>query len=327
VFGLVGLTVVLGILAVLTVLLADIGLATGLGRIHPLVVVLISLALVALITRFIGRGVWRTGQTLDSLVEAARRVEDGDYTVRVGPVRGGHPGVRELARSFNTMLRRLEEDRHQRRQLLADISHELRTPLAVIRGSVEARVDGVRPADPAHLGAIVEETRVIERLVEDLRTLALAESNALTLHREPVDPVELVRDVVASFGPLASETDVRLTVEASKVVWPVDMDPVRIREVIGNLVDNAIHHTPRGGRVSVRVDGPTPLRIEVEDTGPGIDPEVLPHIFDRFVRGVGSRGSGLGLAIARDLVTAHGGTIDVDSRPGAGSTFAVVLPV
>jgi two-component system sensor histidine kinase BaeS len=276
--------------------------------------------------RLIGAGLWRTGRTLDELVDAARRVEAGDYSVRVAPGRSGPRGAGDLARAFNTLVSRLEVEDRERRTLLADVSHELRTPLAVIRGRVEAIIDGVHPADEAHLSAIVDETRVMERLVEDLRTLSLAESGTLSLHREGVDPDELVRDVAASFGPAAAEAGIALRVDVPEDLPEAELDPVRMREVIGNLVDNALRHTPRGGQVTVRVRGGAALRLEVTDTGPGIEPSVLPHVFERFVKGQGSRGSGLGLAIARSLVAAHGGTIEVESRAGAGTTFTVIIP-
>jgi two-component system, OmpR family, sensor histidine kinase BaeS len=224
------------------------------------------------------------------------------------------------------MVDRLEAQDRERRTLLADVSHELRTPLAVIRGGVEAIIDGVHPADEPHLAAIVEETRVMERLVEDLRTLALAESGRLALHREAVDLAELVQDVAASFGAAAAGADVRIVVDAPDGLPPADVDPVRIREVVANLVDNAIRHTPPGGRVELRVGGGADVRIDVADTGRGIDPAILPHVFDRFVKAPGSRGSGLGLAIARDLVTAHGGTMTVTSQANAGTIFTIVLP-
>jgi signal transduction histidine kinase len=323
-FGLVALVVFVTLVVAVTAVIDALWLGGPARPAQGLLSILVAVLLIVVVVRAIGGGLWRTGRILDRLVDAARQVEDGDYSVRVGPIAGPR-GMRELGRAFDTMVDRLDANDRQRRALLADVSHELRTPLAVIRGSVEAIIDGVHPADEAHLGAIVDETRVMERLVEDLRTLALAESGTLTLHREPVDPVELVRDVAASFASVAAEAGVSLEVDAPEAAPTLDLDPVRMREVVANLVDNAIRHTPAGGRVEVRVGATPELRIAVIDTGPGIDPALLPHVFDRFVKGPGSQGSGLGLAIARDLVTAHGGTIEVQSAT-TGTTFTIRIP-
>ena len=188
-----------------------------------------------------------------------------------------------------------------------------------MQGNLEAIVDGVYPPDAEHIGRILDETRVLGRLIDDLRTLALSEAGTLTLHPEPTDPDLLVADVVRSFEPAAATAGVSLGVSIDGDLPITDLDPVRIREVLSNLVANALGHTPRGGRVTV-VGGVDPggwIRLEVRDTGRGIDPALLPHVFDRFVKGDASRGSGLGLAIARQLVTAHGGDIEADSRARA----------
>ncbi len=291
----------------------------------PAVVVLVVAVVVLL---GLGRGLRRSARTLDSLVEATRRVEDGDYSVRVDvPDRGLRP-VRQLVRGFDTMVERLEVDERQRRSLLADVSHELRTPLAVIAGNLEAMVDGVHPVDEAHLAAILEETRVMERLIDDLRTVALSEAGTLTLHREPTDPDVLIAEVVRSFAGAAGTAGVTVTAEVPDDLPILDVDPVRLREVLANLVANAIRHTPAGGTVTIRgeVAGDR-LVVRVADTGPGIDPAVLPNVFDRFVKGAGSGGSGLGLAIARSLVAAHGGTLEVEATDPAGTTFRASLPL
>ncbi|MEO7664464.1 MAG: HAMP domain-containing sensor histidine kinase, partial [Candidatus Limnocylindrales bacterium] len=214
--------------------------------------------------------------------------------------------------------------------LLADVGHELRTPLAVIRGNLEAIVDGIHPADEAHLAGLIEETRVMERLVEDLRTMSLAEAGTLALHREPTDPDVLLGEVVASFDAEARRVGVTLHLSTPSDLPILDVDPVRIREVLSNLVSNALRHTPAGGRIELvgaADDGRHTVRLRVADTGSGIDAQLLPHVFDRFAKGRDSRGSGLGLAIARDLVTAHGGTIDVQSEAGSGTAFEIRLPV
>jgi signal transduction histidine kinase len=226
------------------------------------------------------------------------------------------------------MVERLEVDEGQRRSLLADVSHELRTPLTVISGNLEAMVDGVHPADAAHLTAILDETRVMGRLIDDLRTVALSEAGTLTLHREPTDPDVLIDEVVRSFEAAAGTARVTVTAEVPEDLPIMDVDPVRLREVLANLVGNAIRHTPAGGSVVIRghVTG-NQLELRVADTGPGIDAAVLPHVFDRFVKGAGSTGSGLGLAIARHLVSAHGGTLEVEATASAGTTFRATLPL
>ncbi|MCC6238036.1 MAG: ATP-binding protein [Dehalococcoidia bacterium] len=266
--------------------------------------------------------------TLDDLGEAARRVEGGDYAVRVAaPVRGS-PQLRALVRSFNTMTERLAQDDEARRLLLADVSHELRTPLAVIRGEIEAFLDGVHEATPEHLGTLIEETAVLERLIDDLRTLTLSEAGTLALHREPTDIARLLEGVVGGFQGLAAGTGVALTLAIPESLPALEVDPARIRQVFANLVDNALRHTPADGRVRVAagVHGGE-LVVRVEDSGPGIPPALLARVFERFVKGEESRGAGLGLAIAKRLVDAHGGTIEASSEPGQGAVITVRLPV
>lgn len=288
----------------------------------------IALAVVVAILVGVGRGLRSAAATLDELVEATRAVEAGDYTVRVGPKPRGLRPVRQLVAGFDTMTARLETDERQRRTLLAEISHELRNPLAVVQGNLEAIIDGVYPPDPAHLAVVLDETRVLARLIDDLRTMALSEAGTLALHREPTDPELLVADVVRSFEATAAAAGVELTATFEGDLPTLDIDPVRIREVLANLVANALRHTPSGGRVTVACSVETTwIRLEVRDTGRGVEPELLPHIFDRFVTGDDSRGSGLGLAIARQLVVAHGGEIAAESVLGSGTTIRVRLPL
>ncbi|HTG40586.1 MAG TPA: HAMP domain-containing sensor histidine kinase [Methylomirabilota bacterium] len=276
-----------------------------------------------------GRSFRSAGMSLDELVDAARRVEEGDYTTRVAEPVARRGPLRELVRGFNSMTGRLEADAEQRRRLLADVSHELRTPLAVIQGNLEAILDGVHAADDTHLGAILDETHVLARLVDDLRTVALSEGGNLPLHREPTDLSILAAESVASFQSAAEAAGVSLEVHVDDEIPLLDIDPVRIREVLSNLVANALRHTPRGGSIAVvatnTADGKT-VEIVVRDTGTGIDPALLPHVFDRFAKAADSRGSGLGLAIARGLVEAHGGSIDVESSAATGTTFRLRVP-
>jgi two-component system sensor histidine kinase BaeS len=227
------------------------------------------------------------------------------------------------------MAERLEADEKQRRSLLADVSHELRTPLSIVQGNLEALLDGVHPADEAHLASILEETRVLSRLVDDLRTLALSETGSLPLHREPTDVAVLASEVAASFRPAAEAAGVAVEAALDDDLPLLDVDPVRTREVLSNLVANALRYTPSGGRVALSgaVAAPGRVRLSVTDTGTGIAPDVLPHVFDRFWKSPDSRGSGLGLPIAKNLVEAHGGEIGAESPPGGGTTIWLTLPV
>jgi len=327
-FGLVLLIGFLGIVSLASHLVGGILGASGpAGTFVRIAAFVVAIAVVmAIVTA--GRTVGRSGAVLDELVDVASRLEAGDYTARVRqPVRGPRP-VRELVRAFDTMAARLEADEAQRRSLLADVTHELRTPLAVVQGNVEAIIDGVHPADEAHLAAILDETRVLTRLVEDLRTLALSEAGSLSLHREPTDLAILAADVSTAFETTAGAAGIRIDSTIDDAVPLLDIDPVRIREVLGNLVGNAIRHTPPGGtiRISGRLDGPW-VELTVADSGRGIEPELLPHVFERFSRSATTGGTGLGLAIARGIVELHGGTIAATSRPGEGTRIVVRLAV
>ena len=289
-----------------------------------------GLALLVLGILFVGGRVRTITKPIDEMVDATRRVSHGDYSVRVSRPRGRPRELVELAAGFNTMTERLEANERQRRSLLADVSHELRTPLAVVRGNVEAIVDGIHPADAEHLGAILDETLVLSRLVEDLRTIALSEAGTLPLHREPTDLGLLVEEAARSFATMAATNRVSLAVAGPLPDLPLlDIDPVRIREVLDNLVANALRYTPAGGSVTISTAvraGERLIDVEVRDSGPGIPADLVDHVFDRFAKSSESRGSGLGLAIARNLVEAHGGTIAVVGRAGPGTTIRFSLP-
>jgi signal transduction histidine kinase len=267
----------------------------------------------------------RVGVPLGDIVEGARRLEAGELSTRVA-LRGSGP-IRMVGGAFNSMAARLEAQDRQRRELMADIAHELRTPLTVIQGRLEGVLDGVYPLDTPHLTEVLEETRLLSRLVDDLRTLANAESGTLTLQKEPADVVSLCQDAVSSMSAESSRRQVVVRLDASSDLPLICVDPLRIREVLVNLLSNAIHHSPAGGDVSLTArcrDGR--VSLAVADTGAGISAEDLPRIFDRFYKGPESRGSGLGLAISRNLVSAHGGDIRAESTPGAGTTIVVTLP-
>jgi signal transduction histidine kinase len=292
----------------------------------PWVAVLLIGILVLFLLSGIARAVRRAAVPVGELIEASGRVEAGDFSTRV-PERGPRE-VRHLARAFNSMSARLEEIEQRRQSSLADVSHELRTPLTVIQGNVEALIDGVYPADAEHLEPILEATRDLERLIEDLRTLSLAEANRLVLHREPTDLHTLLAEVAAGYRSQAEQSGVQLIVSVADAVPVMDVDPARIREVVANLLANAMRHTPSGGSVDVtaRLAGED-VEVSVRDTGSGMEPDELDRIFERFYRSPDSPGSGLGLSIARDLVQAHGGTITAASEPGKGTTIRFTLPL
>jgi len=331
-FGSIGILFLWAIQSVL-------GLTTGGGS---GLVVVAAIALVFFGVTAIGGGTRfarRLSLPLSDLVDAAGRVEAGDYAVRVPEPNRSPVELQGLVRALNTMTSRLETDEAQRRTLLAEISHELRNPIAIVQGNIEALIDGVYPADQAHLEPILEETKVLSRLVEDLRTLSLAEAGTLTLHREPTDVDVLAGDVVESYQVAASKAGATVTADVPDDLPILDVDPIRIREVLTNLVDNALRYVPAGGRVTVggRHVGSAPgaaqpaerVELTVTDTGPGIAPDLLPSVFDRFTKSADSRGSGLGLAIARAIVEAHQGTIVAESpvADGHGTTIRISLPV
>lgn len=273
---------------------------------------------------WMGRTVRRTAAPIADVMSAADRVANGDYAVRVETRANGEVG--RLVESFNAMTTRLEVNETQRRNLFADVAHELRTPLSVIRGNTEGMLDGVYPRDDARLETILDATGVMSRLLDDLRTLSLTDTGALRLHREQTDVCELLADIRHAFTPRAAEAGVAFQLESQPAPM-LEIDAVRVRQVLNNLLDNALRHTPRGGsiRLEVRPEGRAVL-FRVADTGRGIPPEALPHVFDRFWKSADSGGSGLGLAIARGLIEAHGGQIRADSVQGKGTVVSFTLP-
>ena len=273
----------------------------------------------------VARAVRRTAAPIGDVMAAADRVASGDYDVRVETAASGEVG--RLVASFNAMTSRLQTNESQRRNLLADVTHELRTPLAVIQGNVEGMLDGVYPRDDARLGSLLEETTVMARLLDDLRTLSMAEAGALRLHREPTDMAELIDEVVAAYRTRADAGGVDLSARVAPLP-PLDVDPVRLREVLGNLLTNALRHTPAGGSIRIEIERDSGVaRFAVADTGTGIAADDLPRIFDRLWKSADSGGSGLGLAIAKGLVEAHGGEIYAESHPGKGTTIRFTVPL
>ena len=279
-------------------------------------------------------------QPLVNLTAATRAVAAGDLSVRV-PIHY-HGEVRELAIAFNTMTEELARTDELRRNLTADVAHELRTPLSVIRGKLEGVLDGVYPSTPGHLAPVLEEIKLLARLVEDLHLLSRAEAGQLPMEKRATDIGALLRDAQVNFGPQAADRGVTLALDLPTELPEVMADRRRIAQVLGNLLTNALRYTPSGGRVTLSAAvSEGMVRVTVTDTGPGIPPKDLPFIFERFWRGEKSRsrtggGAGLGLAIAKHLVQAHGGEIGVESpsteglkmdEVGEGATFYFSLPL
>jgi signal transduction histidine kinase len=289
-------------------------------------VALMAIAVVAMLGMGRAFGAMRQVATpLAEVMEAADRVAGGDYDVRVNAQ--GPPPIRALAHSFNAMTGRLQDADRLRRDLMADLAHELRTPLTVLQGRIEGLIDGVYTRDADELQQLLDETRVLSRLIDDLRTLALSDAGGLRLEREPTDLGELVRDTLRSFQEGASARGVDLGADEPLAGVSLNVDPVRIREVLSNLLSNALRHTKTGGSVGVSVtQSGDRIATTVADTGSGMTDEDRARMFDRFFKGAESRGSGLGLAIAKSLVVAHGGAIAAASRPGQGTTVTFTLP-
>jgi two-component system, OmpR family, sensor kinase len=266
---------------------------------------------------------------LARLAQAARAFAAHNWEQRVQV--GGSEEVAEVSFAFNAMADSLQQAETLRRNLMADVAHELRTPLTVLQGNLRAMLDGVYPLERGEIATLYDETRLLNRLVDDLRELALAEAGQLKLSLQSIDLATLIRSTTANFTPVAEERGLSLEARIDRAV-AVRADPDRVAQVLRNLIANALWHTPPQGHIAVEAQ---PLergwRISVTDTGEGIAPEDLPHVFDRFYRAARPRtrhngGSGLGLAIARSLVEAMGGQIGVESELGRGSCFWFSLP-
>lgn len=271
---------------------------------------------------------------LSETMQAADALAEGDLSARV-PVQGSRE-LRHFARSFNRMAEALETADRQRRELMADVAHELRTPLAVVQGNLEGLRDGVYEATPEHLDLVLDETYKLSRLVEDLRLLTLVEAGQLSLDYQMLGVRQFLEDVRDAYAYQASEAEIALALEVAEPLPGLSADPQRLGQVFGNLLTNALRHTPPGGVVTLgaaRVPDSSGLQLWVSDTGEGIPAEDVPRIFDRFWRGDAARsrtlgaGSGLGLAIAKSLVEAHRGRIWAESVLGQGTTVTCLLPL
>ena len=288
----------------------------------PIVLAVVAAALVATFVAY-----RRLARPVSELLDSAERVGGGDYDARVQP--SGPRAVRTLGEAFNDMAGQLQASDEARRRFLADVTHELRTPLTVLSGEIEAQLDGIHPRDDAHLTRLLDQTRTLGRLVEDLRTLALGDAGRLTLYREAVSVGVVVEDAVAAISGPAAQRRVTVTTIGTEPTTEdvvLDADPVRLGQVVTNLLTNAVRHTPPGGLVTVAVAADErSVSVTVTDSGPGIagDPE---RVFDRFAKSADSGGSGLGLTIARQLVERHGGTVTAANGPTGGARFTVTLP-
>jgi len=270
---------------------------------------------------------------LNELAEAARAIGARNLSRRVRV--SGSDEMVELGQAFNEMAAQLEQAETLRRNLVADVAHELRTPLSVLQGNLRAILDDVYPLEKAEIANLYDQTRLLNRLVNDLHELTQAESGQLPMDLRPTNLVDLVNTTVNTFAPVAEAKGVIVSAQVPDDLPVVPADSARLTQVLHNLLNNALRHTPKGGTISIQASyDDANVRLAMQDTGEGIPPEHLPHVFDRFYRADPARsrvlgGAGLGLAIARAIVEAHGGDITAASEgvPGRGSTFTVLLPL
>ena len=268
---------------------------------------------------------------LQKLETAANAIKAYDYKQRV-PVEGSQELV-AVATAFNAMAERLDESETLRRNLLADVAHELRHPLHVLQGNLHAILDGVYELSEAEIGRLLTQTQHLTTLVNDLHELAQAEAHQLPLHLQPVAIGELVKETAVSFKPTAAAKTITLTVELLGAMPTLQIDPQRLRQVLNNLLSNALRYSEPGGHIVVSVEQQPPhLLVRVRDDGQGIAPDKLPYVFDRFYRGDTARsrgdGIGLGLAIAMAIVEQHEGELTaVSAGLSHGSTFTISLPL
>ncbi|MEZ0395900.1 MAG: ATP-binding protein [Anaerolineales bacterium] len=291
---------------------------------------LVALGVALLVSWLISR---RLSAPIQAMTAASQRISEGNYAERVPP--GGLDEIGTLAESFNRMAGKLAQTEALRRQLIGDVAHELRTPLTAIKGSLEGLADGVLPANAETFAQLGEEADRLSRLVDDLQELSRVEAGAYRLDLAPVSMQAVVEMARRRLARSFEAKGVALKVEVPAAEAVVQADADRIGQVLTNLLGNALQYTPAGGQVTVRLEAESAqARLSVTDTGIGIPPEHLPHIFDRFYRVDKSRsrraggGAGIGLTIARHLVEAHGGRIWAESEgEGRGSRFTFTLPL
>jgi signal transduction histidine kinase len=273
---------------------------------------------------------WVLVRPLSHLRQSAAAIAQGHLGTQM-PV-AGTTEFREVAAAFNCMSAALAESEAVRQRMTSDIAHELRSPVSVMRGQLEAMMDGVFPLNTEQLVVVYDQTLHLGRLIEDLRTLTRAESGRLPLEMTRLNPNTLVQRVAADFAPLAQEESIVLKTDIAQELPVIPADVDRLRQIFANLLTNALAHTPSGGSITVKAaQTETGVRFAVVDTGPGLTLEQAAHVFERFYRTDDARqrdrgGSGLGLAITQELVKLHSGRIWVESTPGQGSTFCFELP-
>ncbi len=286
---------------------------------------LLSIFLVIVATVLVRRFV----NPLADVIYAAREVTNGKLSTRISSE--GPQDMRSLSESFNEMASSLERNDRERRDLLADIAHELRTPLSIIRGRLEGIVDGIYTADGGQVPLALEQTYLLERLVDDLRLLTLAETRQLHFEKKSVDLVQLSRHTIDMFSAEAQERHISLSLEKGSGNFTAELDPQRMEQVIGNLVGNALRYIPDGSKIWLTLaETSGEVKLIVSDNGPGVAEDELPYLFDRFWRKDKSRarssgGTGLGLAIAKQLVEAQGGTIHANNLPEGGLQVIVSI--
>jgi two-component system sensor histidine kinase BaeS len=266
---------------------------------------------------------------IHELTEATHAVADGELGRQVSVRSKDEMG--ELASSFNKMSTDLARSTNARKQMTADVAHELRTPLSLILGHADAVHDGVLPPTKENFEIIREEAMRLEHLVDDLRTLSLADAGELSINPQPVSPQKLLVDLQASYQHIASQKNVKIQLDAPSDTPMLNIDPGRMTQVLANIFDNALRHTPEGGQINLSAknadDG---VQLSIQDSGPGIEGDDANRIFERFYRTDSARhrddgGSGLGLAIAKSIVQAHNGKIWAESVPGSGLKITISL--
>ena len=268
---------------------------------------------------------------LAEVIAASQSVAEGNLAVRV-PVRGRNDDLHALSDHFNHMTETLERNDRERREQFADIAHELRTPLSVLRGRLEGIMDGIYPLSSKFIAPALEETYLLERLVEDLHTLTLAEARKLHIDLKPVDPRALIERMVDLFKAQAGEQKITISVNADPDIPNVVADPQRLEQVIGNLLDNALRYSTEGSQVYISLhQEENNVLISVADSGPGLSEDELPLVFNRFWRSDKSRarrtgGAGLGLAIVHQLIEAQAGKVAANNLPEKGLQISIWLP-
>jgi signal transduction histidine kinase len=298
--------------------------------INPIIEISIILAIFAVIIGILLTR--RVVNPISEVIAAAGRVATGDLSTRIIPQKG-NDDLSMLIENFNDMTKALERNDNERRQLLADVAHELRTPLSVLRGRLEGIVDGIYPANEASIAPVLEETYLLERLVEDLRLLTMAENRQLHFEMSQVDLIQSLQRSITIFTPQAQEKGIELKLETDNLPATVWVDPQRLEQITGNLIDNALRYVnSKNGRVIVSVEHVSDgVRVAIADNGAGLPEGEVDRIFDRFWRSEKSRtraagGAGLGTAIVKQLVEAQGGHVGAENVSTGGLKIWFVLP-